>query len=801
VEAIAKEAMDLYPGAKVLYVPSLNKENRQLMQAKIGSGDYDMIVMTHETLGKIRMSPPEEAKFLEREMEEITEALESASASTSNPDKDPTVKQLTKALEKKQVAYEKALNPEAKDDAVYFDELGIDQLFIDEAHKFKTLPVYSRQKVKGIPTGQSQRATAMLNKCQWLLKNNNNRGVVFATGTSITNTVGEAYNMQRFLIPDQLEERGIKNFDQWATLFADVENKPEFNVAGDYVPTQRMVKFTNLPELSRLSRTMMSVKWADDSYQIDDNGKIVLDKDGKPVKTIIRPKKVDNPVVIPRNRRMETYMKNLSKRAQEVKARGRSNEPGQDNMLVICTDGRKAAIDMRLVDSNAPDDPNSKVNQMVRQILDFHKKNPGQTQLVFSNIGVSNILRKDEKDRARANASTDVQADQDDVDSDEKDVTIEGVNLDSNTGFNLYGDIIGKLVAGGIPKEKIADFRNVSPAEKLRLVAGLKSGEILVALGSTQKLGTGVNCQDKVGAMHHLDVPWVPADLEQRDGRGYRHGNKNKEVNVFKYVTEGSLDQKFWDIISKKAKFIGQYLNGSNESRTADEEDTEELAPETLMALASGDPRVMEKANLDLEVPALESEQKRHMRAQEREKAITRDFTVKANKAQSKVDEVKKIVDHFDNHPDFSMEIEGVAYDKPGEAGKAIAELMKKQQDRNEFYTDSYYASREKTLKLGTYRGLPLWTNNRGNYWVDLNNSSYSSADSDTSYSVGMMPYPTGDATGEQTAKFFEQTLTGFPKMANAHAKYFSRELAENSAALKEIQTALEKRKRNVSKN
>lgn len=520
---------------------------------------------------------------------------------------------------------------------------------VSNSHKYKSLPVHTGQhNLKGVPTSRSDRATSMLMRARWLQENNSGRGVVFATGTPVANTMAELYTMQKYLQPEDLKERGIDSFDGWAATFGEVETKREFTVSGEYKPVSRFAKFVNIPELTQMVGQVMDVQRADDLKNAD--GTL----------SVVRPKRKDAVVVAPKGPAMEALMESLQQRARSIKGRA---ETGADNMLNICTDGRKGALDMRMLDANAEDDPHSKTNLAVQNVLRLHRANPGKSQLIFSDVGVN----------------------------------------PTDQGFHLYGDVIGKLVAGGIPREKIADFSKLEGAKKEAAMVAMRKGDILIGIGSTEKLGTGVNVQDKLQALHHLDVPWLPASVEQRDGRGWRQGNENKEVGIHRYVSEGSLDQTFWQIIGNKTRFIKQVIASKGGGvRSARDEDTEELTPEQLMAAASGDPRVLEKVNLDDEVKHLTAARARHEREQIkfRDTVATTERNLPKLEKQAKV--IRQDVQHLDDHPDFSLEVNGRHFDDRGDAADAFRDW---QHENPDVVAQNRYGTPK---KIGSYRGLDV---------------------------------------------------------------------------------------------
>lgn len=646
VEAITHDALRLYPGAKVLSTADMfDAASRKKTIAQIATGDYDLVILTHDHLDLLQMKPDTVKGYIQEELDELEAAKSAAEAEGGNKRGNRVVKALEKAKERLTAKLQEALDATKKDDAVYFEETGVDQLFVDEFHKYKSLPVYTKQdRVKGVPTSRSDRATAMQMRARWLMEQNGGRGVVAATGTPVANTMAELFNMQRYLQPQELKERGTHTFDAWASVYGDLQTKMEHTVTGEYKPVSRFARFVNIPELMQSVRQIMDVQRADHLTNADGSA------------TIQRPKRKDTVVKAPKSPAMEALMANLKKRAEELKG----HDPDRkDNMLVICTDGRKGALDMRLVDPHAEDDPDSKVNQAIQNVLAIHKDRPGVTQMIFSDIGVN----------------------------------------PAEHGFHLYEDIIRKLEAGGIPRHRIANFAKLDGKAKEAAMQGMREGTILVGIGSTDKMGTGVNAQDKLAALHHLDVPWLPASVEQRDGRGWRQGNQNQQVDIYRYVTEGSLDQTFWQTIGNKTRFIQQVMTpGQSVGRVAKDEDTEELTPDQLMAAASGDPRIMEKVQLDEDLRQLAAAQRRH----DTEQARFRDSVARGERNMSILHErartLRADADHVKAHPDFRFESALGDFSDRKEAGEAFAQLLETTRDPYGYGT-----------YLGKLRGMPIY--------------------------------------------------------------------------------------------
>lgn len=685
VEQFTAEALRLYPGAKIISTNNMfDAKKRKETIAKIATGDYDMVIMTHDNLNALKMKPETVKKYLDEELAELEEAI--VEAEREDPSKGNRItKQLRSQKEQLETRILNALKMEKKDDAVFFEDLGVDTVFLDEAHKYKTLPsITKRGRVKGIPTGRSDRATTMLMRTRWLQEQNNGRGVVFATGTPIANTMSEMFTMQRYLQPQELKERNIERFDDWANVFGDIETKGEFKVDGTYDQVSRFSKFTNLADLMQLSRQMMDVQRVDNL----------------PKTSIQRPDRKDSIIAAPPTPEMGTFMRSLEERAKEIKARRGPPQPGDDIMLKVCTDGRKGALDMRLIDPNAKDNPQSKANLAVNNVLETWKQHPNKTQLIFCDLGINPIAGTAGPEEQAADDGED-----DGTKADKKQLDLL---LQSNTGFHLYADVIDKLVKGGIPREKIADFSQLKGDAKDDAQKKLRTGEMLVAIGSTDKLGTGVNVQDKVIAMHHLDCPWFPAALEQRDGRGWRHGNEafheKIPVQIHRYVAEGSLDKLFWQTVGTKANFIKQVMTpGETVARTMEDHDTEQLSPEMVMAAAAGDPRVLKKIDLQNDVKKLDAAQKRHHRDEIRTKdsvaALERSFRRLDESAAKVAGTVRKL----DEHPDFYLAIDGTRH-----TDRADAEEAMKKKVADIVANIGEYGNRDEQRFIGEFRGLQL---------------------------------------------------------------------------------------------
>ena len=560
LEQFAREFMQLYPNAKLLVATKedLSRDRRKLLTAKIASGEWDGILVTHSSFERIGMSRDYQEKFLTEQIAEYDELLrEHAEAKGSN-------RNLIKAIEKQKAARVERLKDllaEAKkDDGLVFDELGVDHVFIDEAHFFKNLETPTKmERVAGIQTGGSERAFDVYMKARFLGEQHPGHGVTFATGTPISNTMVEMYTMQRFLDPEGLKSRGLEHFDAWAATFGEVIDTMEISPDGASLrPRSRFARFTNLPELQQMFRAFSDVQTT---------GMLDLPQPrletGKPII-----------VACPMSADQHALQQELVKRYERL--RSERVDPRLDNALSITTDGRKLAIDARMLSAAAPDFAGSKVNRLVENVAAVWERTAATrgAQMIFCDMGVH----------------------------------------PTPWGYSAYDDVIEKLVARGVRREQIAAIGDAdSDAKKQALFDKVRNGSVRVLIGSTQKMGTGTNVQQRLVALHHLDAPWKPAEVEQREGRILRQGNTNKEVAVYRYVTEGSFDAYMWQALETKARFIGQVITGNNAARRAEDVGGQELSYAEVKAIASGNPAVLTLAEADAELQRLALLKKNHV--------------------------------------------------------------------------------------------------------------------------------------------------------------------------------------------
>lgn len=545
---IGREFMQLYPSANIMVADKKDFEpkNRKRFIGKIATGEYDAVVIGHTQFEKIPMSKEYQEKHIQDQIDEIINYVEEYK---HDRNQNFTVKQLEKTKKKLETRLEKLNDDFKKDDVITFEELGVDKLFIDEAHSYKNLYLYTKMRnVAGIGQSEAFKSSDMFMKCRYMDEMTNGKGIVFATGTPVSNSMTELYTMQRYLQYESLKKNNLEHFDSWASTFGETQSAFELSPEGTgYRVKTRFSKFYNLPELMSMFKEVADIQTAD-------------------MLNLPTPEAHYEVIKTLPSEEQKEILKSLSERADDV--RNRVVEPDEDNMLKITNDGKKLALDQRLINPLLPDNPDSKVNVCVKNVFsiwDKTKENKS-TQLLFSDMS-----------------------------------TPKGEGE-----FNIYDDIREKLVAMGIPKEEIAFIHEAnSDKQKDELFAKVRKGEIRILMGSTQKMGAGTNVQNKLIALHDLDVPWRPADLEQRAGRIVRQGNENKEVNIYRYVTENTFDAYLWQTIENKQKFISQIMTSKTPVRVAEDVDESSLNYAEIKALATGDPKIKEKMDLDNEVTKL----------------------------------------------------------------------------------------------------------------------------------------------------------------------------------------------------
>ena len=625
LEQFGREFMQWYPNAKVLIATKedFTKDRRKMLTAKIATGDWDAIIVTHSSFERIGMSKEYQERFLREQIKEYEALL---------VDKASHGRNIIKTLEKQKANREEKLKDllaeGKKDDGLVFDELGVDQIFIDEAHHYKNLETPTKMdRVAGIQTGGSEKAFDLYMKARYLDEKHPAHGVVFMTGTPISNTMVEMYTMQRFLDPKGLKDRGIEHFDAWAATFGEVVDTMEISPDGASLrPRSRFAKFVNLPELVQMFRAFADVQTAD----MLDLPRPALEG-GKP-----------QTVACPMSEEQKELQDGLIKRYDRL--RTSKVDPREDNALAITTDGRKLALDARMLQVG-PDHPDSKINALVHNVARIWRETEEKrgTQLIFSDMGVN------------------------------------------PNPFSAYDEVVEKLIDHGIPRHQIAIMGDAdTDAKKQSLFEKVRQGTVRVLIGSTQKMGTGTNVQKRLVALHHLDAPWKPAEVEQRDGRILRQGNTNEEVSIFRYVTEGSFDAFMWQALETKARFIAQVMSGDCAVRKAEDIGGQELSYAEVKAIASGNPAVLTLAETDAELQRLAILRKNHHDEQ---------YLARKNK-QDLPGSIKRL----------SERVDGLTTDMATMAGNAgtlttegIGERMKRMPEK---VSETY------RTRLGTFHGL-----------------------------------------------------------------------------------------------
>ena len=643
-EQWAAEFLQLYPSANILVATKkdFEKQNRKKFCSRISTGDYDAIIIGHSQFEKIPMSAERQQIILQQQIDEILFGIEQAKSQKAER---YTIKQMERTRKSLEAKLAKLNDQSRKDDVVTFEELGVDRIFIDESHYFKNLFLMTKMRnVGGIAQTEAQKSSDLFMKCQYLDELTGGRGVIFATGTPISNSMVELYTIQRYLQYRTLQEMGLIHFDDWASNFGETVTAIELSPEGSgYRAKTRFAKFYNLPELMSVFKQIADIQTADMLHL--------------PV-----PKATFHTEVIKPSEIQQEMIKGLAERAEKI--RGGGVDPHVDNMLRITNDGRKLALDMRLIQPLAPDDPDGKVAVCARNVYRIWEqtKENRSTQLVFCDLSTP---------------------------------TTDG-------SFSVYDDLKKKLLDAGIPEEEIAFIHTAdSEAKKKELFAKVRSGQVRVLLGSTQKMGAGTNVQDRLIALHDLDCPWRPSDLQQRLGRIVRQGNENEEVEIFRYVTEGTFDAYLYQLVENKQKFIAQIMTSKAPVRVADDVDETALSYSEIKALATGNPLIIEKCNLDMEVARLNMLKASHLnQVYALEELVHRKYPAEITRLTERIAGYEKDVELAKAHPKAQegfcgMEVEDKHYAEKEDAGKAIIDVCTKMTGSD-------------AVLLGQYRGFSM---------------------------------------------------------------------------------------------
>ena len=644
-EQTASEFLRLYPAANILVTTKRDFETsrRKKFCARIATGDYDAVIIGHSQFEKIPVSVERQKRLIDEEILEITEGIREAKAAKSE---HFTIKQLERTKKDLEVQLEKLAARHRKDDVITFEQLGVDRMFVDESDNYKNLFLYTKMRnVAGLSTSDAQKSSDMFAKCHYLDEITHNRGVIFATGTPISNSMTEMYSIQRYLQYDRLQEMGMSHFDDWASRFGETVTALELAPEGTgYRARTRFARFFNLPELMAMFREVADIKTAD---QLN-----------------LPTPEVECHVIASKPTEYQRAMvKELSKRAEKVHSG--SVDAHIDNMLKITSDGRKLGLDQRIINPLLPDEPGTKVNRCVENILKLWREGEAGklTQLVFCDISTPN-----------------------------------------GGGFNIYDDIRRKLASAGMPRSQIAYIHEAdSDKRKKDLFRKVNSGQVRVLLGSTQKMGAGTNVQERLIAIHDLDCPWRPRDLTQRKGRIERRGNTNPKVHVFRYVTEATFDAYLWQTVENKQKFISQIMTSKAPLRSCEDVDEAALSYAEIKALCAGDPRIKERMELDVDVTRLKVMRADHQSKQFRlEDSLLKYYPAQIRECEEAISGLESDLDTLAGNPEpedgfAGMVIHGKTYSSAKKAGTAILEACQEITD-----------SETPPMEIGSYRGFRL---------------------------------------------------------------------------------------------
>ena len=670
-EQWASEFLRLYPSANILVTTKKDFEthNRKKFCARIATGDYDAIIMGHSQFERIPISRERQERLLYEQIDEITEGIAEVQASGGERF---TVKQLERTRKSLEARLEKLQAEGRKDDVVTFEQLGVDRLFVDEAHNYKNLFLYTKMRnVAGLSTSDAQKSSDMFAKCRYMDEITGNRGVIFATGTPVSNSMTELYTMQRYLQYDRLQELSMTHFDCWASRFGETVTALELAPEGTgYRARTRFSKFFNLPELMNLFKEVADIKTAD---QLN----------------LPTPEVEYHNIVAQPTEHQQEMVKALSERASEVH-RG-SVDPSVDNMLKITSDGRKLGLDQRIINQMLPDEPGTKVNQCVDNIMQIWRDGDADklTQLVFCDISTPQAAPS--KKAAKQ------------LDNPLLHGLEEAIPLDEpEPAFTIYEDIRQKLIAQGMPAEQIAFIHEANTeVRKKELFSKVRTGQVRVLLGSTAKMGAGTNVQDRLVALHDLDCPWRPGDLAQRKGRIERQGNQNPLVHVYRYVTEGTFDAYLWQTVENKQKFISQIMTSKSPVRSCDDVDETALSFAEIKTLCAGDPRIKERMDLDVEVAKLKLMKADHQSKQYRlEDQLLKYFPQEIETNKGYIQGFEADLETLAAHPHpadgfAGMEIRGDVLTDKENAGAALLDACKEVKTSD-------------PVQIGSYRGFTM---------------------------------------------------------------------------------------------
>lgn len=678
VEQFGQEFLQLYPSANVLVTTKKDFEtaNRKKFCSRIATGDYDAIIISHSQFEKIPMSVERQVTIIQKQIEDITLGIQDLK---NNNGERFSIKQMEKTKKSLETRLAKLNDTSRKDDVVTFEELGVDRIFVDEAHYYKNLFLYTKMRnVGGIAQTEAQKSSDLFMKCRYLDELTGGKGVIFATGTPISNSMVELYTMQRYLQYGELEKRHLQQFDAWASTFGETVTAIELSPEGTgYRAKTRFAKFFNLPELMALFKEVADIQTSE-------------------MLNLPVPKANYHNVVIEPSEIQKELVKDLSERAEKI--RNRMVDSSVDNMLKITNDGRKLALDQRLTNDMLEDFEHSKVATCADNIYSIWDKTSEDksAQLVFCDLSTPHNDGK----------------------------------------FNVYDDLKTKLIDRGIPEEEIAFIHDANTdARKQELFNKVRRGQVRVLIGSTQKMGAGTNCQDRLIALHDLDCPWRPSDLIQRSGRIIRQGNKNPEVDIYRYVTEGTFDAYLYQLVENKQRFISQIMTSKTPVRFAEDIDETALSYAEIKALAAGNPDIIEKTELDTQVAKLKLLKQNYLSEKyELEDKVIKYYPNEIKRLENRIEDMKEDIEVFNNNntPDNSFEkmnIKGTDFTERKEAGEKIIEICKSM-------------TNPEPLEIGEYKGFKIILS-----FDTIDRKFYASMKNNLSYKTELGSDPSGNIT------------------------------------------------------
>ena len=727
-EQWASEFLRLYPAANIMVTTrkDFTPDRRKKFCARIATGDYDAVIIGHSQFEKIPVSKERQEAMLEQQLQDVLDGIEEAKSSKGERF---TVKQLEKTRKSLQLKLEKLRADHRKDDVVTFEQLGVDKLIVDESHNYKNLYIYTKMKnVAGLATTEAQKSSDMFMKCRYMDELTGNKGVIFATGTPVSNSMTELYSLQRYLQYDTLAQMKLLNFDSWASTFGETVTSVELAPEGTgYRARTRFARFYNLPELMTMFREVADIQTAEQL-------------------SLPTPKVKVETVVVEPTEIQKQMVQQLSQRASDV--HNRMVDPSVDNMLRITTDGRKIGLDQRLMNPLLPDDPNSKVNACVKNVLRIWKEGKADrlTQLIFCDLSTPNNKKTIE-------------------------MKPDGKDSYSAAKFqNVYDDVKNKLIDAGVPASEIAFIHSANTeVKKKKLFALVRAGTVRILMGSTSKMGAGTNVQDKLIAVHHLDVGWRPSDMTQRNGRIVRQGNQNPEVQIYQYVTKGTFDAYLWQTLENKQRFIGQIMTNKSPVRSCEDIDSYMLSFAEVKALCADNPLIKEKMDLDIQVSKLRTLQSswksQHFHLEDQ---LLHYFPSEIRRVEATISGLESDIQLAKQHPmdtqSFAITVQGQTYTKKKQANDVILSACQK-------------LIPGRPIELGNYRGFSMRMMLDSQF--DLTGIFLSLS--------GSLRYPIEVQAGAKIIARLDNMLADLPKRLDTERSYLANLISQQMSAKAEL--------------